>query len=187
MKTIKIILTCLIIAVFVAGCNMKEEGRETDQHGEMSNRNFGALNPVKSLGNPDLNFMDTNTNNNNNTRTDRNGLWVVEEAEDNVQKLEEVKRANVIAVNRNAYVGVVMVDDFHGELYPYVEDEIAQQVRSADGTIQNVYISTNRDFVRQMGQYRDKIQNGRHADGLNGGFNNMVRRVFNNHTGVNQD
>lgn len=187
MKTFKLILASLCISVVVAGCNMKEEGREADQHGEMSNRNFGALNPVKSLGNPDLNFMNTNNNNNNNTRPARNGLWVVEEAEDNVQNIDEVKRANVIAVNRNAYVGVVMVDDFHGELYPYLEDQIAQQVRSADGTIQNVFISSNRDFVRKMGQYRDQIKNGRNADGLNGGFNNMVRRVFYNHTGVNQD
>lgn len=183
MKTVKIILACLCIAVFVAGCNMKEEGRETDQHGEMNNRNAGALNTVNSLGNPDLNFMNTNTK----TTTPRTGLRVVEDAEDNVEKLHEVKRAEIIAKNRNAYVGVVMADDFHGELYPYLEDQIAQQVRAADATIQNVYISSNDDFVRQMGQYRDQIQNGRKADGLNGGFNTMVRRVFNNHTGVNQD
>lgn len=175
------------MALFIAGCNMKEEGRGTDQHGEMSNRNFGALNSVRSLGNPDVNFMNTNTNNNNNTRTVKNGLRVVKEAEDNVQKLDEVKRAEIIAANRNAYVGVVMVDDFHGELYPYVEDQIAQQVRAADGTIQNVYISTNRDFVRQMSQYRDQIQDGRQANGQEGGFNKMIRRVFNHHTGVNQD
>lgn len=189
MKTFKLILASLFITVVVAGCNMKEEGREADQHGEMSNRNFGALNPVKSLGNPDLNFMNTNTNtnHNNNTRADRNGLWVVEEAEDNVQNLDEVKRANVIAVNRNAYVGVEMDEDFHGELYPYIEDQIAQQVRAADGSIQNVYISSNRDFVRQMRQYRGQLQNGNTNDGLDGGFDNMVRRVFNNHQGVNQD
>lgn len=183
MKTFKVILTCLCIAVFVTGCNMKEEGRETDRHGEMSNRNAGALDTVNSLGNPNLNFTNTNTN----TTPTRTGLRVVEDAEENVQKLDEVKRAEIIAANRNAYVGVVMVDDFHGELYPYLEDQIAQQVRAADATIQNVYISSNGDFVRQMSQYRDQIQNGRKADGLNGGFNKMVRRVFTNHTGVNQD
>lgn len=185
MKKFKIILTCLCIAGFVTGCNMKEEGRETDQHGEMSNRNAGALNIVNSLGSPNLNFATNNTN--TNTTTTRPGLRGVEEAEDNVKNLPEVKRAEIIAANRNAYVGVVMVDDFHGELYPYVEDQIAQQVRAADATIQNVYISSNRDFVRQMSQYREQIQNGRPTDGLNGGFNKMVRRVFNNHQGVNQD
>lgn len=183
MKTFRLILASLCLIVVVAGCNMKEEGREADQHGEMSNRNFGALNPVRSLGNPDLNFMNANNNNNNNNNTtnNRNGLWVVEEAEDNVKNLDEVKRANVIAVNRNAYVGVEMDEDFHGELYPYIEDQIAQQVRDADASIQNVYISSNRDFVRQMSQYRGQLQNGRPTDGINGGFNKMVNKVFNRH------
>jgi YhcN/YlaJ family sporulation lipoprotein len=184
MKKFKIILTCLCIAAFVTGCNMKEEGRATDQHGEMSNRNAGALNTVNSLGNPNLNFTNTT---NTNTTTNRPGLRIVQEAENNVENLDEVKRANIIAANHNAYVGVVMDDDFHGELYPYIEDQIAQQVRAADGTILNVYISSNHDFVRQMSQYRDQIQNGKQAKGLNGGFNTMVRRVFTNHTGVNQD
>lgn len=180
MKTVKLILTCFCIAAVVAGCNMKEEGREADQHGEMSNRNFGALDTTNSLGNPNLNFTNTNTDN---TRT---GLRVAKEAEDNVQNLDEVKRAVIIVTNRNAYVGVVMVNDFEGELYPYVEDQIAQQVRAANASIQNVYISTNRDFVRQMKKYRGQIQNGRAADDLNGGFNTMVDRVFNHHQGVNK-
>jgi YhcN/YlaJ family sporulation lipoprotein len=181
MKKFTIILTCLCISALVAGCNMKEEGSETDQHGEMNNRNAGALNTVNSLGNPDFNF--TNTNNQNNTTTNRTGLRVVKEAEDNVQNLHEVKRAEIIAANRNAYVGVVMDDDFHGELYSYVEDQIAQQVRAADATIHNVYISSNRDFVKQMSQYRDQIKNGRPADGTNDEFNKMVRKVFNKHEG----
>jgi len=179
MKKFGIIVACLFISVLAAGCNIKEEGRETDQHGEMSNRNAGAANIVNSLGNPNFNI--TNTNNQNNTTTKSSGLRVVEKAEENVQNLDEVKRAEVIAANRNAYVGVVMDDDFHGELYPYIEDQIAQQVRDADASIQNVYISTNRDFVKQMSTYTDQIQNGRPAKGINDGFNKMVSKVFNRH------
>jgi YhcN/YlaJ family sporulation lipoprotein len=179
MKKFGIIVACLFISAVAAGCNLKEEGRETDQHGEMSNRNAGAANIVNSLGNPNLNF--TNTNNQTNTTTNQSGLRVVKKAEENVQNLDEVKRAEVIAANRNAYVGVVMDDDFHGELYPYVEDQIAQQVRDADASIQNVYISTNREFVKQMSTYTDQIQNGRPANGINDGFNKMVSKVFNRH------
>lgn len=184
MKKFRIILTCLCISVFVAGCNMKEEGREADEHGEINNRNAGALNVGNSLGNPNLNLTNMNNTSNNVNKT---GLRVVDEAEENVQNLHEVKSANIIIKNRNAYVAVVMDDDFHGELYPYIEDQIAQQVREADASIQNVYISSNRDFVRQMSQYRDQIQNGRKAEGMNGGFNKMVHRVFNHHERVNQD
>jgi YhcN/YlaJ family sporulation lipoprotein len=184
MKKFRIILTCLCISVFVAGCNMKEEGRETDQHGEINNRNAGSLNVGNSLGNPNLNLTNMNNTSNNVNKT---GLRVVGEAEENVQNLHEVKSANIIAANRNAYVGVVIDDDFHGELSPYIEDQIAQQVRETDATIQNVYISSHPDFVRQMNQYRDQIQIGRKAEGMNGGFNQMVRRFFNNHERVNKD
>jgi YhcN/YlaJ family sporulation lipoprotein len=183
MNKFKILFTCLCISVLVTGCNMKEEGRETDQHGEINNRNAGAANIANSLGNPNLNFTKMNQSNHDN----KTGLRVVDEAEENVQNLDEVKRANIIVSNRTAYVGVVMDDDFHGELYPYIEDQIAQQVRDADAAIQSVYISSNRDFVRQMSQYRDQIQNGRKAEGMNGGFNKMVHRFFNHHARINND
>jgi YhcN/YlaJ family sporulation lipoprotein len=177
MNKFKILFICLCISVIVTGCNMKEEGRETDDHGEINNRNTGATNIANSLGNPNLDF----TNMNHSNHATKTGLRVVDEAEENVQNLHEVKRANIIATNRTAYVAVVMDDDFHGELYPYIEDQIAQQVRDTDAAIQNVYISSNQDFVRQMSQYRNQIQNGRKAKGMNGGFDQMVRRVFNNH------
>lgn len=178
MKKIKIIFICLWMSALVAGCNLNDEGRESDQHGEANNRNAGSLNVGNSLGNPNL-FL-TNTNNNTTTNTaNKTGLRVVDEAEENVQNLDEVKRADIIVTNRTAYVAVVLDNDFHGELSPYVEDRIAQQVRAADGNILNVYSSTNRDFVREMREYKDQLQNGRLADGQNGRFNKIVRKFFN--------
>jgi YhcN/YlaJ family sporulation lipoprotein len=185
MKKIKILFTCLFISGLVTGCNMKDEGRETDQHGETNNRNAGAVNIVNSLGNPNVNLAKTNTN--TTTTTNRSGLRVIEEAEENVQNLPEVKRADILAANNNAYVAVVMDDDFEGELYSYVEDQIAQHVRAADATILNVYISSNRDFVKQMSQYKGQIHNGRSTSKIQEGFDRMVRRVFVKHQGVNKD
>src|SRR3954453_8779643 len=170
MKAIKQILFCLLIGTLVTGCNMKDAGRETDQHGEVNNRNSGGLNIGNSLGNPNFTF----TNISNNTNHTHSGLHIENEAEDKVENLPEVKQANIIVSNRNAYVAVEMDDDFHGEMSPFVEDQMAQQVRKADVNIQNVYISSNRDFVRQMRQYRDDIQNGRPTTKINDGFNTMV-------------
>lgn len=179
MKAIKPIFACFIICALVTGCNMKEEGRDADQKGEENNRNAGALNIGNSLGNPNLNF--TNTRNTTNINANKPGLRVAADAQDKVQNLPEVEHANIITDNHNAYVAVVMDHDFHGEITPYIEDKIAQQVRETDATIHNVYISTNREFVKQMSQYRDSIQNGRTTTGINDGFNTMVKRVFVNH------
>lgn len=165
-----------------AGCNMKETGREIDQHGEANNRNSGALNVGNSLGNPNLNVTNVTTSNATNS-----GLRVVDEAEDKVQNIQEVKHADIIAANGNAYVAVVINDDFHGEMSPYMEDQIAQQVRNTDTTIQNVYISSNHDVVSEIEYYKDQIQNGRLADEINDGFNEMVHRVFHHHERLKQD
>lgn len=178
MKAIKQIFACLLIGTLVTGCNMKEEGRVTDQHGKINNRNSGGINIGNSLGNPNLNLTNTSTNN---PITNHSGLHIENEAEDKVENLPEIKQANIIALNRNAYVAVVIDEDFHGEISPFVEDQIAQQVREADANIQNVYISSKRDFIRQMNHYRDEIQNGRSTDGINDGFNSMVGKFFLSH------
>lgn len=47
---------------------------------------------------------------------------------------------------RNAYVAAA-VNDNQGQLTREMEDQIAQQVRAADPNIQNVYVSTNPEFV----------------------------------------
>jgi YhcN/YlaJ family sporulation lipoprotein len=184
MMAIKQILTCILIGTLVTGCNLKEEGRETDQHGEVNNRNAGGLNIGNSLGNPNLTFTNTSTIN---TNRNHSGLHVENEAQKKVENLPEVKQANIIVSNKNAYVAIELDDDFHGEISTFVEDQIAQQVREADANVQNVYISSNPDFVRQMRQYREQIQNERQAEGINGGFNKMVDKFFNHHVRISQD
>jgi spore cortex protein len=175
MKAMKQIFTCLLIGSLMTGCNMKEEGRATDQHGEVNNRNSGGINIGNSLGNPNLNLTNTSTNTPNKTHS---GLHIENEAENKVTNLPEVKQANIIVSNRNAYVAVEMDEDFHGEISPFVEDQMVQQVREADPNVQNVYISSKREFVTQMRQYRDNLQNGKSTDG----FTKMVQRYFKNHT-----
>ncbi|MEH7178235.1 YhcN/YlaJ family sporulation lipoprotein [Neobacillus vireti] len=178
MKAIKQILFCLLIVILVTGCNMKDEGRENDQHGEINNRNSGGLNIGNSLGNPNLTLTNTSTNTANNTHE---GLHVENGAQEKVENLPEVKEATIIVSNRNAYAAVEMDDDFHGEMSSFVEDQIAQHIREADPNVQNVYISGNRDFIKQMSHYRDEIQNGRSTAVINDGFQTMVHKFFLNH------
>ncbi len=175
MKAMKQIFTCLLIGTLMTGCNMKEEGRAPDQHGEVNNRNSGGINIGNSIGNPNLNLTNTSTNTPNHTHS---GLHIEKAAEDKVTNLPEVKQAHIIVSNRNAYVAVEMDEDFHDEISPFVEDQMVQQVREADPNVQNVYISSKRDFATQMKRYRDNLQNGKSTVG----FSKMVQRFFKNHT-----
>ena len=92
--------------------------------------------------------------------------------------MSEVRSANVIVTNRNAYVAVVLTDDSKGEVRKEIENKISDQVKATDKDIQNVYVSSNPDFVERMRGYGDDLNNGRPIRGLFDEFNEMVQRVF---------
>ncbi len=180
MKVFRSVSYCLFICVLLAGCNMNEQGNEHNQSGKVDNRQQGARNVGNALGNPNMDFMN-NTNKMNNTTTRRNNnarLRVAVDAQDQIENLFEVKHANIIVLDGNAYVAVVMDKDLNGEVSPYIEDEIAAKVRSTDNTIRNVYVSSNPDFVEDMSEYRDKIRSGQSKASLDDEFSKMVKRVF---------
>jgi YhcN/YlaJ family sporulation lipoprotein len=180
MKIFRGVFYSLFISVLLVGCNMNDQGNEHSQTGEVDNRQQGARNVGNALGNPNPDFMN-NTNNRNNTTTRTNNtshLRVEEGAQDQVERLFEVKHANIIVQGRDAFVAVVMDKDFKGEINSHVEDEIAAQVRSTDSTIRNVYISSNPEFVEDMSEYGDKIQSGKSKTDIEKDFTKMTKRVF---------
>jgi YhcN/YlaJ family sporulation lipoprotein len=179
MIVLKHLLVSLFICALVTGCNLKDEGREDDHTGEESNRNFGALNAGHALGGPNFDFMNTTATNNNRNNNAR--LQVADQAEERVEKLGEVKHTNIIVRNRDAYVGVEMDDDFHGEVTPLIEDQISILVRETDSSIRNVYVSSNSEFVKQMGHYSSRIRSNRRETGLSEDFSKLVHRRFQHH------
>ncbi len=92
--------------------------------------------------------------------------------------MQEVRHANVIVTENNAYVAVVLEDNTKGDVREDLEKKISDQVKSTDKGINNVFVSSNPDFVDRMGDYGDKIQNGEPVKGLFEEFTEMVERVF---------
>ncbi|MGA9227560.1 MAG: YhcN/YlaJ family sporulation lipoprotein, partial [Mesobacillus sp.] len=80
--------------------------------------------------------------------------------------------------DRAAYVAVVLSNDETGNVRKDLEKKISDRVKSTDSNIENVYVSSNPDFVDRMKDYGDKIQNGEPIRGLFDGFSEMVQRVF---------
>lgn len=58
--------------------------------------------------------------------------------------------------------------------------KISDQVKSTDQDIQNVYVSSNPEFVERMRGYGDQLQDGRPVRGLFEEFGEMVERIFPN-------
>ena len=123
------------------------------------------------------------TSNNNETATDTNlnnegnhKLAVADDVADKIVEMEEVKSANVIVTDTNAYVAVVLKEGANGS--EVTENKIADEVRSANATFKNVYVSMNPDFVKQMNDYGNKIRANEPVEGFFTEFSDAMKRVF---------
>lgn len=106
-----------------------------------------------------------------------NRVEVAKSAADKITKINGVKSANVLVARRNAYVAAVTNVGQTG-ITPQLEKQIADQVRSADPNIQNVYVSTNPEFVNRVNQYVTDVGQGRPIAGFFQEFSEMVQRIF---------
>ncbi|RSD24436.1 YhcN/YlaJ family sporulation lipoprotein [Mesobacillus subterraneus] len=98
--------------------------------------------------------------------------------EEQVEMLGEVQSATIITVQRKAYVAVVLENGDTDNVSGEVKRKIAEQIRSIDESISEVYISSNADFAVEMQDYRDQLQSGRPIVGLTEKFNTTIERSF---------
>ncbi|WP_059103705.1 YhcN/YlaJ family sporulation lipoprotein [Shouchella shacheensis] len=138
---------------------MQRDGSEND--GQMQDRNQNG---------------DQQGNQNGDGRMD-----VADEASNQISEMDEVQRANVIVTNQNAYVAVMLSGDEEGEeVTDELEEQISNKVQESDDNIDNVFVSSNPDFVERMNGFADRIQNGEPVQGLFDEVNESIQRVFPN-------
>jgi YhcN/YlaJ family sporulation lipoprotein len=148
-----------IISIMMAGClnnnQAQQPGAQTQQ---TQNQQQNQLQPQ--------NYLD-------------NRIQIANQAAEKITKINGVTQANVLVTQRNAYVAAA-VNTNQGKLTQELEDQISKQVRVADPNIQNVYVSTNPEFVDSVNRYVTDVGQGRPAAGFFEEFNEMVQRVFPN-------
>lgn len=178
MKNFKLIFTVLTGMILLAGCGMANNGNQAGEN-NLQTQNVGYNN-----GN---NANDANNmNNGNNGVYDDNGnngqqrMEVADRAADKVNDLKEVRDANVIVTENNAFVAVMLKDNTEGDVTKKIEEKISKAVKGTDKNIENVYVSSNPDFVDRMKNYGNDLQNGKPVKGLFDEFSEMTRRVFPN-------
>lgn len=147
-------ITLLLIAIMIAATGCTKNNNQVKQQGIQMQQTQNQ--PPKTMD---------------------NRVQIANQAVDKITKLSGVRQANVLVTQRNAYVAAV-VDADKGHITRDMEDQIAQQVRATDPTIQNVYVSTNPEFVDRVNRYVTDVGRGRPVAGFFEEFNEMVRRVF---------
>lgn len=157
--------TAIAACLLASGCGNNNNGNmgtqsQQQNHGNMQMQNRGQQNQNNAQGNAD------------------NRIQVAQRAADLITRVPGVRQANVLVTQRNAYVAALL--DNNRRLTREVEDRIAQQVRKADPNVQNVYVSTNPEFVDRINAYVIDVQQGRPVAGFVEQFNEMVQRIFPN-------
>ncbi|UOR13276.1 YhcN/YlaJ family sporulation lipoprotein [Halobacillus amylolyticus] len=196
----------LLVASSLVACQADEEAGNGDGNNDgVQNTNFermaddmndrGNNNNANNQGNNDANLNGNNQGNNNiggnvndqgnNNRgngADQHNYDVAEQAAKSIEgNVKGVNEAYVLTTNDNAYVATVL-DNQNGEAKQEVSDELEQQitqiVKDTDQGINNVYISSNPDFVDLTNNYVSDVDNGEPVQGFFREFGQMVDRVF---------
>ncbi|WP_440894828.1 YhcN/YlaJ family sporulation lipoprotein [Amphibacillus sp. Q70] len=103
-------------------------------------------------------------------------------AEDVSSEVDEIDRAYVLTMGNNAYVACHLEDDDtsdrNNELSDKVEQKVTEAVKDSDNQIDNVYVSSNPDFVDLTSNYMQDIDDGEPIEGFFDQFTEMIERIF---------
>ena len=195
----------IVLILFLPACNNGQDNVQNDMTPDNDNLNNmqqrSGIQPYRTLDRSRNYHMTRENNRFGADRTDMRGgvhantrMEVSKEIADEIVKLDEVRTANVLLTDRNAYVAVVMEDgseqaNFNGanlngangmddDVSDRIKQKIAAKVREVAPHCQNVFISANPDFVDRINGLVDGLAEGRPLRGMVREFNTMVERMF---------
>ncbi|WP_337019070.1 YhcN/YlaJ family sporulation lipoprotein [Oceanobacillus massiliensis] len=172
--------------------NNQETGTGTGNNVEQTRNNtgdgmVGDRNHMMSRDSERFQDRDSgqNAENNSNKQYD-----VSEEAAELIaNEVNEVDRAYVLSTDNNAYVAATLKNNEgnnngnngnnqENELSDEVKGQIGDIVRSVNNDIENVYVSTNPDFVDLTNNYVNDVDNGEPIEGFFDQMGTMIERIF---------
>lgn len=165
-----IVLAGGILAICLTGCSGNDQNGANDVGmGDYTTRNTQDVNDVSD------NRRAANPLQINNYSND---FSISERAEQRVEALKEIRRAKVLLKGDTAYVAAELSDRNTQGLKDHVKKKITAQVKGADEHVQQVYVSTNPDFMKRISQYGNDLKNGHPITGLGDEIGATIRNVF---------
>lgn len=167
-KRVVCTISAFLLAGTIAGCNFNQAAQPAPGQDQSVRQQAANQTPA----------ADQNQTPAANQNQD-NRVQIAQQAADKIVQLPGVSTANVLVTQNNAYVAAVL-QDRNGQMTQDMEGQIAQQVKATDTNIQNVYVSTNPDFVQRVNSYVADVGAGRPVAGFFEQFTEMVTRLFPN-------
>ncbi|WP_373229469.1 YhcN/YlaJ family sporulation lipoprotein [Cohnella sp.] len=180
----RLILTTILLssAITLTGCMEKT--------GDVGNKNIRP-NSINNNRTRFANDQDNEQNRMYGERRENNNIIgmhgnshieLSDEVAEQISSLPEVDSAFVAITDHNAYVAVILdnkaMTSNSMEIPDMQKDKIADRIKSLSPSTENVYVSTNPDFVSRMQGYANVVQQGHPIQGLIVEFNALVERVF---------
>ena len=171
-KTILVTSMAVMLSSFLGACGMNNNDKDM---GEEARNNMTEVN----YDNRADRDMDNNMNMGMDNQYDENArMDVADEAANKVTDLKEVEDATVIVTDNNAYVAAKLEGGESMKLTKETEKMIGDTVRNTDPDINDVFVSTNPDFIDRMNGWADDINKGNPVSGFVKEFNDTIRRMF---------
>ncbi|WP_168413245.1 YhcN/YlaJ family sporulation lipoprotein [Bacillus salacetis] len=160
----------LVLLVILAGCNTNDN--DLGQDGEDG-----------GMGVQQVRYNTTNTGENNiygEANPADPTYNMTDRMANKVMKLYEIERAYVYTKGEDAYAGVVLENRLETQLDDDLQRKIEEAVKSVNRNIQSVFISSDRELVRDMKSYRDRVHNGEPVDDFGERIDGRVSELFPN-------
>jgi len=108
---------------------------------------------------------------------------VADEIADRVtSEVDDIERAYVLTMGNNAYVACQLDNDNrearNDDVSDKLEREVTDAVQDADKDIDNVFVSSNPDFIDLTSNYMRDIDRGEPIEGFFDQFTEMIERIF---------
>ena len=128
------------------------------------------------------NESDNRQGNRQNRSPNHHQYEVSEDIADRVtSEVDEVENAYVLTMGDNAYVACHLnrgTDSTENELSDQLEREVTRAVKDSNNSIDNVYVSSNPDFIDLTSNYMRDIDRGEPIEGFVDQFTEMIERLF---------
>jgi spore cortex protein len=167
----------IMVLAFLGACGMNNNDQDLGREARNNMTEVNYENGADRDLDRDLD-MDMDMNMNNGTIDGNDRMEVADEAADRVTALREVESATVLISGDNAYVAAMLEGRANQKLTDQTERKISDAVRKTDPQINDVFVSTNPNFVDRMTGYADEIEKGNPVSGFFEEFNETVRRIF---------
>lgn len=160
-----------------------DQRNRMDQRPDINNNQLGQNRNDSSDGNM-LEDGQINRDDHLQGRSNQEGEYRVAEriADQVTSEVDEIDSAYVLTMGDNAYVACQLDNDHesnqNNDLSDKLEKKVTQAVKDSDNQIENVYVSSNPDFIDLTSNYMRDLERGEPIEGFFDQFTEMIERVF---------